>query len=125
MARGRSRLRFSLIYIRRNNMEKGTLNGLVVGMVVGAAIGAGLGLLYAPQSGRKTRRDIQKQVEDIKEKAEDLGQNVKGRAEELSHTVKDRTGDFTHSLKKRAEDAGTAFTETAEKYRRKMMDSIT
>jgi len=84
-------------------MERGSMGGMVIGLLVGAAIGAGLGLLYAPQSGKKTRREIQKQAMEIKERAEDLGKTVKKRAEEIGENV----------------------AEGAEKYRRKMMDSIT
>jgi len=83
-------------------MEKKTLGGIAVGLAIGAAIGAGLGLLYAPQSGRKTRRDIQKQAMEIKDKAEDLGDEVKKRAEEIGHN----------------------FTSSAEKARRKVEATI-
>ncbi|MEW5974253.1 MAG: YtxH domain-containing protein [Acidobacteriota bacterium] len=38
-------------------MENGKLN-LVVSFVAGGVLGAGVALLFAPQSGKKTRRDI-------------------------------------------------------------------
>ncbi len=72
-------------------MEK----GIAIGLIAGAAIGAGLGLLYAPQSGKKTRKEII-----------------------------DRAGDLGETVKKRAEDFGSAVSENAEKYRRKMMETI-
>ncbi len=71
------------------------MKGIAIGLIAGAAIGAGLGLLYAPQSGKKTRKEII-------DRAEDLGETVK----------------------KRAEDFGSAVSENAEKYRRKMMETI-
>jgi gas vesicle protein len=52
-------------------------------------------LLYAPQSGKKTRKEII-----------------------------DRAGDLGETVKKRAEDFGSAVSENAEKYRRKMMETI-
>ena len=76
-------------------MEKGTMQGLAIGLIAGAVIGAGLGLLYAPQAGKKTRKEIG-------ERAEDLGDTVK----------------------ERAEDLGKMISENAGKYRRKVMDSI-
>jgi gas vesicle protein len=69
--------------------------GIAIGLIAGAAIGAGLGLLYAPQSGKKTRKEII-----------------------------DRAGDLGETVKKRAEDFGSAVSENAEKYRRKMMETI-
>ena len=76
--------------------------GVVLGIIAGAAIGAGIGMLYAPQSGRKTRRDLQKQAVELKKKAEHFGDVVKERAEEFSATVSD----------------------SADKYRQKVMSNI-
>ncbi len=59
----------------KNRWVLWTLAGLAVGLGVGAA----LGLLYAPEKGRKTRREIVKRAEklggrasDVLESAEDL-----------------------------------------------------
>jgi gas vesicle protein len=38
--------------------------GFGIGLLVGAAIGAGLAMLYAPESGEKTRKMIVDKVED-------------------------------------------------------------
>ena len=77
-------------------MEKGTMQGLAIGLIAGAAIGVGLGLLYAPQSGKKTRKEIM-----------------------------DRAEDFTDSVKERAENFRGMVGDKTDKYRRKIMDSIT
>ena len=45
------------------------LNGAAL-FVAGSLLGAGLALLFAPQSGRKTRRDIRHLAEKAKNKAE-------------------------------------------------------
>ena len=34
------------------------IEGFVKGIILGGVIGAAIGILYAPQSGRKTRKDI-------------------------------------------------------------------
>ena len=76
-------------------MEKGTMRGIGIGLIAGAVIGAGLGLLYAPHSGKKTRKEIM-------DRAEDFGDEIKKRAEKMSNAIGD----------------------SAEKYRKKIMDSV-
>ena len=76
-------------------MERGIAKGLLIGLIAGAAIGAGLGLLYAPQAGKKTRKEIM-----------------------------DKAEDFSDTVKKRAEDFGEMVSDKTDKYRRKIMNSI-
>jgi len=52
----------------KNRWIVGTLAGLAVGLGVGAA----LGLLFAPDKGRKTRREIVKRAERIGDRASDV-----------------------------------------------------
>jgi gas vesicle protein len=53
---------------------------------VGALIGAGIALLYAPQSGKETRKLIGKKAQLLKDKAQDTVE----RAQEF---IKDRSAD--------------------------------
>lgn len=53
--------------------------GMLVGLAVGLGLGTVLGLLFAPEKGKKTRRQIAKRAErfgdrasDVLESAEDL-----------------------------------------------------
>ena len=45
------------------------IEGFVKGIIIGGLIGAAIGILYAPQSGRKTRRDIERNTEELLAKA--------------------------------------------------------
>ena len=47
------------------------IEGFVKGMIVGGVIGAGIAILYAPQSGRKTRGDINRKAEKLLTKAKE------------------------------------------------------
>ena len=62
--------------------------------LAGAAIGAGLGILFAPKSGKETRADIKKKLDDILEqvknlKAEDIKEMIVGKVNELQEELKD------------------------------------
>ena len=48
--------------------ENGTIN-FFVGMLLGAAVGAGVALLMAPQSGKRTRRQLLKAVNTARDSA--------------------------------------------------------
>jgi gas vesicle protein len=52
-------------------MEDGIVNGnTAAALLAGALLGAGVALLFAPQAGRKTRRDIRHFAEKVGNKAE-------------------------------------------------------
>lgn len=51
---------------------------------IGAAAGAAAALLYAPQSGAKTRRRLRKGVENAGDYLEDAGDYLKAQAERLA-----------------------------------------
>ncbi len=48
----------------------GNGKGLMVAAIVGAAVGAGAALLYAPRSGKETRRWLAKRGKAIKKQAD-------------------------------------------------------
>jgi gas vesicle protein len=51
--------------------------------LVGAAVGAAVALLYAPQSGRETRKLLAKRTEQGREVLADSGKEVLDRGKEL------------------------------------------
>ena len=57
--------------------ESGSLN-FVAGLAIGAIVGASIALLTAPQSGKRTRRQIVRVVSDARDTAGDEWQNVSG-----------------------------------------------
>jgi gas vesicle protein len=75
--------------------------------LIGGLIGAAVALLYAPQSGRETRKDISKKARRVKKGAVDL-------VEDIAESVSDFTGD----VKDTAEDIidrGRELSESAKK----------
>ena len=63
----------------------------VTALIAGALLGAGVALLFAPQSGRKTRRDIR----HFTEKA---GNRVEAAQIELQHSIDNIIGDVEEKL---------------------------
>lgn len=60
------------------------INSFLTGLLAGAALGGVIALLYAPQSGKETReqvkkkfQDLEDELENLKTKAQDKGQQVK------------------------------------------------
>lgn len=51
--------------------------GNMTGFVVGALVGAGLALIYAPCSGKDTRKWLAGKAKDLKSKTEDVYEDTK------------------------------------------------
>jgi gas vesicle protein len=49
----------------------------VLWFLVGACVGAGIALLYAPQSGKDTRKFIRRRAEDAKDSLVEAGEQIK------------------------------------------------
>jgi gas vesicle protein len=58
-------------------------SGSLVWFVAGAAIGASIALLYAPQSGRETRRYLNKKSRQGREVLEDAGRDLADKGRDL------------------------------------------
>lgn len=69
-------------------------NTLVVGalmIIAGGILGAGTALLFAPQSGKKTRRDIKKYVRRAKNEAEEMVEDFTDKVSDVVDSLNDRT----------------------------------
>jgi gas vesicle protein len=71
--------------------EKSPQRGSLTIFAVGALIGAGIALLYAPQSGRDTRKLLAKKAKALKDKAQDTVET----AQEFIH---DRKADLVAAI---------------------------
>jgi len=66
---------------------------ILASFLIGGILGAGLALLFAPQSGEKTRKDISKFTrrvkDDVREKAEDVVESIEDLVDKLNDRVSD------------------------------------
>jgi gas vesicle protein len=56
--------------------------------LTGFALGAAVALLSAPQSGKRTRRDIQRKAEDAQSYLEDAGEELISKGREMVEQAK-------------------------------------
>jgi gas vesicle protein len=79
-------------------MDRGTTKGIVAGVLTGAAVGAGLALLFAPQPGRKTRKEMMKRADDFKARADNFVANIKERDEAFFKAVKEGADNYRKEM---------------------------
>lgn len=60
------------------------------GMLAGAAVGAALALLYAPQKGDDTRKQIRAKIHDLEEELVQMRDKLKEKGGELKEDIKKR-----------------------------------
>ncbi|WP_263365662.1 YtxH domain-containing protein [Edaphobacter bradus] len=84
---------------------------------IGVAAGAAMALLYAPQSGAKTRRRLRRGVEDAGDYLESAGDYLKEQAERFSEEAQkalDRTRSQAESVVGKASDVVSGAVKSAQ-----------
>jgi gas vesicle protein len=76
--------------------------------VIGVAAGAGVALLYAPQSGEKTRRQVRRKLEDATDYVKDAADNLSEHAGKVYKAGREAVGDAVDS-------AGSAYNVAAKR----------
>lgn len=74
-------------------------------IVAGGIIGAGMALLLAPQSGRKTRKDILRYSKKVRNRADETVDELASNVNNMVETIGDKTEEL---LEKGKEAAGGA-----------------
>jgi gas vesicle protein len=85
----------------------------VMMLLAGGVIGAGLALLYAPQSGERTRKQISRYARKVRNEAEEAIRDAAHSVTEMAEKLGEKTSDL-------ADKGG----EVAEDWRRHLLDSI-
>jgi gas vesicle protein len=89
-------------------MDKKEKKGIAIGAVFGAIAGVVAGILFAPKSGKETRKDIKvatvKTVNKVKAEGEKLHDEVTELIQKLETKAKDLTGKTSQSAKEHLED---------------------
>ncbi len=56
---------------------------VALGFILGGALGAGLAVLFAPDSGRRTRERLRDMAADVRDKTLDLSEDIRDKAEDV------------------------------------------
>ena len=74
-------------------MNKNQAIGISVGVLAGAAVGGMIGLLFAPQSGKKTRKMIKRELIAARRRAGQYTEDIKEFADDTMDRVKEGVSD--------------------------------
>jgi gas vesicle protein len=104
---------------------------VALAFLIGGAVGAGIALLYAPQSGRDTRKDIAKTARRVKKETVNLVEDAVDSINDFASDVKDKVGDIIDRGKDLSEDAKKEVLrnleqgqKVIEKQRKKVIEAL-
>lgn len=99
--------------------------------LAGGLVGAALALLYAPQSGSETRRDIAKSARRIKKGAVEMAEDTIESITDFADDIKDRASDIIESGIEMSEHAKKEIIKSfedgqraIEKQKRRVMNAL-
>ena len=88
--------------------------------LLGAGIGVGLGTLFAPKSGKETRADLKKKMDNLLEKVKNID------VEEVKQTIEEKVREIKEDLKNLDKETVAAkIKEQAKKIRKKADELVT
>jgi gas vesicle protein len=107
----------------RGEIMSNQIEGFIKGIVLGSLIGAVIGILYAPQSGRKTREDIGGKAEELLAKAKEeyeaalkkSGKAYESAVKQLKHlesSAMEKVGEMEEKVDELADLGKEAFHDT-------------
>ncbi len=99
------------------------IEGFIKGIILGGVIGAAIGILYAPQSGRKTREDISGKAEELLIKAKkeyeatlkksvDVYESTVKQLKHLESATAEKVGKMEETVEELTEMGKEAFHDT-------------
>lgn len=95
-------------------MEYRKTQKIAAAFLFGAAIGGAIALLYAPKSGKETRKDISDEINNYVKKAGEVKKKLIDKAKELSHDMLEQTDKVYSDIKSFKEGKYAGTTEKIE-----------
>ena len=92
------------VIMSESDLRKNAMVGGIM-LVAGGLLGAAVALLYAPQSGKQTRRDIVRYSRKARRQAEDIVDDFAGNVHGLMDSIGDKAEDILDKGKDLAHEA--------------------
>lgn len=83
-------------------------------LIAGGIIGAGVALLYAPQSGKETRKDIKRYARKARRKTEEIVDDFSDSVSRMVSTIGEKTSDILDRGSDLAQDTKKEILKTLE-----------
>jgi len=98
--------------------------GAMAGLVVGGLIGAAVMMIYAPQSGAKTRKMLRKKAMALRNQATETAGDARERAEEALDQAVDRAREASEELRDRVENIQKRGQKTLDEQKERVADMV-
>ncbi len=82
---------------------------------LGVAAGAAAALIYAPQTGEKTRKQLRRHLEDAGDYIKDASDDLSKHANKVYQTTKDRASDVASRVSSVASNVSSVASNIADK----------
>lgn len=86
----------------------------IAGLTIGALIGAASALLMAPQSGKRTRRDIARRAERLGDTASERFGEARDEATRLADRTRSETRRLARDARRRVDETGERLADAVE-----------
>lgn len=74
-----------------------TMTGFFISFLIGSAIGGGIALLYAPESGKRLRKDIGRKSNELLDEGKKMASDTWNDAKEKAESTLDSANDFLNA----------------------------
>jgi gas vesicle protein len=98
--------------------------GALAGLVVGGLIGAAVMMIYAPQSGAKTRKMLRKKALALRNQATETAEEARDRAEEALDSAVERAREASDELRDRVEQIQKRGQKTLDQQKERVADLV-
>jgi len=98
--------------------------GALAGLVVGGLIGAAIMMIYAPQSGAKTRKLLRKKAMALRNQASETAEDARERAEEALDAAVERAREASDELRDRVEHIQKRSQKSLDEQKERVADLV-
>lgn len=88
---------------------------LLKGLVIGGIIGSAVGILFAPNSGKKTRKKLMNEADRLKNELEKYANDFSEKAKQAKQDLEDKLAEVTSKIEKSAENLKHTVRKETEK----------